>query len=77
MQRLQVSGAVRPLYESLGVKGLIYISWLYLKFLRIHLSLLRLLYVRCYVNLESEQCRYTGLFEMTVGVLTTCHTQYT
>jgi len=23
MQRLEVSGAVRPLYESLGVKGLI------------------------------------------------------
>ena len=22
-------------------------------------------------------CDYTGLFEMTVGVLTTCHTQYT
>jgi len=24
MQRLEVSGAVRPLYRSLGVKGLIY-----------------------------------------------------
>jgi len=24
MQRLEVSGAVRPLYDSLGVKGLIY-----------------------------------------------------
>ena len=24
MQRLEVSGAVRPLYGSLGVKGLIY-----------------------------------------------------
>ena len=24
MQRLEVNGAVRPLYESLGVKGLIF-----------------------------------------------------
>jgi len=27
--------------------------------------------------LFSESCKYTGLFEMIVGVLTTCHTQYT
>jgi len=27
MQRLEVSGAVRPLYESLGVKGLMGAQW--------------------------------------------------
>jgi len=27
MQRLEVSGAVRPIYGSLGVKGLIYLEW--------------------------------------------------
>jgi len=26
MQRLEVSGAVRPLYRSLGVKGLIFVK---------------------------------------------------
>ena len=38
MERLEVSGAVRPLYESLGVKRLIYVKHNYLMCTRLHVS---------------------------------------
>ena len=30
-----------------------------------------------WIQLSEKTTQYTGLFEMIVGVLTTCHTQYT
>jgi len=44
------------------------------------ISLHKLLYDPCVkhsVPTTTKKENYTGLFEMTVGVLTTCHTQYT
>ena len=35
------------------------------------------IYIYIYIYIERERERDTGLFEMIVGVLTTCHTQYT
>ena len=38
MQRLEVSGAVRPIYGLLGVKRLINLSWLLIAVVTLHIG---------------------------------------
>ena len=66
MQRLEVSGAVRPIYGSLGVK-------------RLSTSRTQHTFVigKRHPTSGRKTFTHTGLFELIVGVLTTCHTQYT
>jgi len=64
MKILEVSGAVRPLYGSLGVRELTNTG-----LFEMNVGVLITCYTRYY--------KYTGLFKMIVGILTTCHTQHT
>ena len=62
MQRLEVSGAVRPLYESLGVKRLNYKGLTFLGFL------LHLIHSIFLINFQKFKC--TGHQPITVSTST-------
>jgi len=47
------------------------------RLLSLSLSLSLSLYIYIYIYTYTHTYIYTGLYEMIVGVLTTCHTQYT
>ena len=65
MQRLEVSGAVRPLYGSLGVKGLIFLGRLVSWFLGLGDLSLKSLYL-CMVFKEVNLTSFHILCEDTV-----------
>ena len=86
MQRLEVSGAVRPIYGSLGVKRLTNKMHFLSKCVNNSILLVFCMFRTSFVNHQEDYIVhaalygiyiYTGLFKMIVGVLTTCRTQYT